>query len=179
MADEAVDENKPARTEINLSISLGDNVRIKGQGISGRLSGDVTMVSSENGELIGNGEIRIVDGKYSAYGQSLEIQEGRVIFSNYPMDNPELRIRAIRRINSDITAGLTVTGFFSNPQVSLISTPSMADEEILSYIVFGLFDLRGGNKPDWGGNRPGCQKQRINHPESFLHVRPGPAGTDF
>jgi translocation and assembly module TamB len=137
MADEAVDENKPARTEINLSISLGDNVRIKGQGISGRLSGDVTMVSSENGELIGNGEIRIVDGKYSAYGQSLEIQEGRVIFSNYPMDNPELRIRAIRRINSDITAGLTVTGFFSNPQVSLISTPSMADEEILSYIVFG------------------------------------------
>jgi translocation and assembly module TamB len=32
---------------------------------------------------------------------------------------------------------LTVTGFFSNPQVSLISTPSMADEEILSYIVFG------------------------------------------
>ena len=129
-------EKQETRSDIRLDIDLKDNIEIKGQGIVGHLTGGIVIFSTENGELLGNGEISIIDGNYAAYGQSLEIEEGRFIYSNQQLENPELRIRAVRHID-DITVGLTVTGFLSNPLVTLISSPTLRDEEILSYIVFG------------------------------------------
>ena len=59
-------------------------------------------------------EIRILNGKFSAYGQSLLIREGRLIYNNNPIDNPELRITAVREVG-DVTAGINVTGLYQFP----------------------------------------------------------------
>jgi translocation and assembly module TamB len=146
MADRPLDNNSKSRTEIDLDISFKDDINIKGQGISGQVTGGLRIFSSENGELLGNGEVSIVNAKYEAYGQDLNIEEGKVIYANQRLDNPELRISAMRHIGTDVSAGLSVTGFLSNPQVTLISSPSLRDEEILSYIVFGrpLVSLTSG-----------------------------------
>lgn len=146
MVDETPDGEDAARSVVDITIRLNENIRIRGQGISGQLSGQLDIDSTEKGDLLGNGEIRITDGKYKAYGQDLTIEEGRILYRNTPLDNPELRVRAIRRINDDISAGLIITGILSNPQVTLTSTPSMSDEDILAYIVFGrpLSSLNSG-----------------------------------
>jgi translocation and assembly module TamB len=125
-------------TDTRIQINLADNIQIRGQGITGKLSGNLDIFTTDRGELLGNGEIRIIDGRFSAYGQSLVIEEGRLIYSNNQLDNPEIRITATRFIsNGDITAGINVTGFLSNPTVTLFSTPALSDDEILAYIVFG------------------------------------------
>ena len=128
---------KESRTDLRLHLNFKDNIEIQGQGIRGKLSGDVMISSTENGILLGNGEVRIIDGRYSAYGQTLDIEEGRLIYNNFQLDNPELSIKAVKKVNEEITVGLTVTGFLSDPQVTLISTPAMNDEDTLAYLVFG------------------------------------------
>lgn len=127
----------PVNTDVTLK--LGDDVNLKGHGISGKLQGQLGIRNgTEPGSLRGDGEIRIVNGKFSAYGQSLQIEEGRMIYQQAPLDNPELRVRAVRHVeDQDITAGVKVNGYLKDPQVNLFSSPVMDDQQVLSYIVFG------------------------------------------
>ena len=90
----------------------------------------------------GQGEITIEDGTYKAYGQDLEISQGRVFFQGVPMDNPGLGIRAIRRIkntafNAVDVAGIDIRGTAKSPRLSLFSQPKVSDADIISYIVTG------------------------------------------
>ncbi|MEX2523908.1 MAG: translocation/assembly module TamB domain-containing protein [Gammaproteobacteria bacterium] len=137
----------PLRTD--LAIRFGDDLRIQGQGITGNPGGRLDITNNSKGEVIATGEVNIRNGKFSAYGQSLTIEEGRLIYQQSRLDNPEVRIRAVRQVD-DITAGVRVIGYLANPTVTLFSTPSMNQEEILSYIVFGrpLTSLSTGEGTD-------------------------------
>jgi translocation and assembly module TamB len=126
----------PLKTDV--TVSFGDDLKVKGQGISGKLKGKLNIQSDSKENLIGNGEIQIADGTYSAYGKSLKIEEGRLIYQNSPLKDPEVRVRAVRQIeDKDITAGVQVSGYLNNPNITLFSTPPMNQEETLSYLVFG------------------------------------------
>jgi translocation and assembly module TamB len=83
----------------------------------------------------GSGEVN-VDGRYKAYGQDLTIQEGRLLFANSPLDNPNLNLTAVRVVE-EVTAGLRVTGSAKNPVLTIFSDPPMAQTEALSYLVAG------------------------------------------
>jgi translocation and assembly module TamB len=133
----------------NVTVEFGDDIRIKGQGIKGKVKGKLAIRSNDKEELTGDGEIQIVDGTYSAYGQTLQIEEGKLIYQQSPLDNPEVRVRAIRKVE-DVTAGVRVEGFLNDPIVTLFSTPPMTQEEILSYVVFGrpLDNLSTGQGTD-------------------------------
>ena len=56
----------------------------------------------------------------------------------------------MRRIDETISAGLRIAGYASNPVISLFSTPTMSDDEVLAYIVFGrpLQSLTSGEGTD-------------------------------
>jgi translocation and assembly module TamB len=123
----------PMKTDV--TVNFGDDIKLKGQGLKGKFKGKLAIQSDKEYELLGNGELQIVDGTYSAYGQTLKIEEGKLVYQQAPLDNPELRIRAVREVE-DVTAGVRVDGFLNNPVVTLFSTPSMKEEEILSYLVF-------------------------------------------
>ena len=133
----------------NVTVEFGDDIRIKGQGIKGKVKGKLAIRSNDKEELTGDGEIQIVDGTYSAYGQTLQIEEGKLIYQQSSLENPEVRVRAIRKVE-DVTAGVRVEGFLNDPIVTLFSTPPMTQEEILSYVVFGrpLDNLSTGQGTD-------------------------------
>lgn len=118
-----------------VEVILGNNVRIKGQGLSGRLAGDLGLRQRPHGPVEALGELRIEEGRYTAYGQDLTIRRGLLLFSG-PIDEPSLDIEAVRVVN-DVVAGLRAEGHVSSPQVSLFSEPGMSQEDILSYIVRG------------------------------------------
>ncbi len=150
LSDAVAEQKRPVRIETNIELLIGDQIMIQGQGMSGRLTGKLDVYSNDKGELLGNGEVQIIDGKFAAYGQSLQIEEGKLVYSNSRLDNPELRITANRHISDIISAGIRVRGFASNPVITLISTPTMNDEEILAYIVFGrpIASLTSGEGSD-------------------------------
>ena len=89
----------------------------------------------------GSGSAEIVAGTYKIYGTEINIQRGRVLFSNSPPDNPGLDIRVAREFSSgssgNTTVGAQVQGTLQRPRLTLFSDPSMPQSDILSYLVLG------------------------------------------
>ncbi len=128
----------------DVEVVLGNRVHLSGYGFTSRLEGSLRVRQEDGGVLQGNGEIRIEDGRYRAYGQRLTIRQGQFLFAG-PIDAPEIYVEAIRTINRTertgeqrtVIAGLRLEGRPEEPRVSLFSEPAMAEDDILSYIVLG------------------------------------------
>jgi translocation and assembly module TamB len=101
---------------------------------------------------MGQGELRVAEGRYEAYGQQLEINRGQLIFSNAPLDDPGLDIEARRRIET-VTVGLNVRGTLQEPRLTFFSDPSMPQTQIVSYLLVGkpLNASAAGEGEDLGG----------------------------
>jgi translocation and assembly module TamB len=121
----------------DVTVGLGDRVRLRGYGFEGNITGNLRVLEQPGRPALGRGELRIIDGRYRAWGQDLAIEEGRLLFANTPLDDPGLDIRATRRRLVDVTAGIQVSGRLSEPEITLFSEPPMDDTDILSYIVLG------------------------------------------
>ena len=124
--------------DIDVSVTLGRDFALQGFGITTRLEGELQVLSGPR--LLG--EIRTVQGRYRAWGQSLDVQSGTIRF-NGPLDNPSLEIYAVRP-NIEVEAGVKITGSASAPRVGLFSEPVMSDAEILSWVVMGRDPASGG-----------------------------------
>lgn len=151
----------PTNLTLQVEVILGQQVKVKYRGLKAELKGSI-MVSGEEGRpLTATGEFGIAkDGIYKAYGRSLAIQQGRLIYAGNLLTNPGISLRAtqtIRRVgysggnsfgNKDfapvysgsdvLTVGVMVSGVIDKPNVSLFSEPTMLSQaDILSYMLFG------------------------------------------
>lgn len=121
--------------DMNLAITLGDQVRMSGFGLKGTLAGELRVVARPGREMTANGQLE-VGGRYKAYGQDLTITDGRLLWNHGVVSDPRISIRARREIG-DVTAGIFVTGRAMQPKVEVWSEPSMSQSEALSYLVLG------------------------------------------
>ncbi len=121
---------------------LGDDVRFEGLGLVARLAGTVDLEQADNAVVTANGEIRVTEGTYKAYGQNLRITEGRLLFVGL-LERPNVNLNAVRQVGS-VTAGLHLRGPLAEPTVTLFSQPPQTETNTLSYIVLGRpLDTRG------------------------------------
>lgn len=122
---------------LDLRLHLGDQVQFRGLGADARLGGSIELRKQPGDSFQGRGEISIVDGRYSAYGQTLEITEGRFIFRD-TLSRPDLRITAERTIEDEpIRVGVRVRGDARNPDVRVFSSPPMEENRALYYLLTG------------------------------------------
>ena len=124
------------RIAADIALELGEQLRVRGSGIDARLTGRLNLRGTLPEAPRAFGTVRIRDGRYSAYGQQLEITQGRVVF-NGAIDNPQLDIVALRR-NQTVEAGVALTGTVLSPRVRLTSQPEVPDAEKLSWLVLGV-----------------------------------------
>lgn len=119
-----------------VKVTIGDDVRVDAFGLQGRLAGGVGT-TVHTGEIpIGRGQLSVIDGRYSAYGQKLEISKGELLFEASPLDDPGLDIEARRKIDT-VTVGLNVRGTLQAPRLSFFSDPTMAQTQIVTYLLTG------------------------------------------
>lgn len=122
----------------HLRVVLGDHVWVSAGGFRGQLKGDLLIDQSPQLAPRASGSVEVVAGNYKIYGQELNIERGRLLFSGGPVDNPGLDLRVSRAFdNGDTTVGAQINGSLRQPQLKLFSTPTMANGSILSYLVFG------------------------------------------
>ena len=126
----------PLLVQGRLHVVLGDKVQVKASGIDAQLGGEINLLLNGIDNISSNGEIRVVKGRYRAYGVDLDIVRGRLYYVNEPVDHPTLDILALHTVG-DVRAGVTVAGFLSAPIVKLYSEPSMPEVDILAYMVLG------------------------------------------
>lgn len=144
------------RIHAKVNASMGDKVDIQGFGLSGRITGSVTMVDEPGHFTTGSGELQIVDGLYTVYGQKLGIDRGRLMFNGGPISNPALDIRAIRKPahpetvlpgQSEQQVGVVVRGTLRDPSVSLFSSPPLPQSSLLSYLLTGQLPATPSQSP--------------------------------
>jgi len=134
-ASPAEKPSSPFSPVVDVQVDLGDNFRFKGSGADLRLDGALSVRTGPSQPLAAYGTIRIPEGKYEAFGAVLDIERGLLNFTG-PLTNPNINILAMRR-RQEVAAGVQVTGTVQQPRVQLVSEPNVADEEKLSWLVFG------------------------------------------
>ncbi len=132
--DQAALEKWAVFTKVRLT--LGDRIHFFGFGFEGRFGGNL-LLEDEPGELTrGTGELTVPEGRYRAYGQRLEVEQGRLLYTGGPLSNPGIDLRAVRHVGS-VTAGLKVRGTLRQPQIELFSIPAMGETDALAYLILG------------------------------------------
>jgi len=120
----------------DITLLLGERVTINTAGLSGRLSGSIRVTTDDSGISRGRGELTVEEGKYLAYGRNLDIQRGRLLFSNGLMGDPGLDLRAVKKF-PDVTAGVNVRGTLRQPRMTFFSDPEVAQSQIVSLLLAG------------------------------------------
>lgn len=127
----------PAQFNIDVNLDIGDNLLITGQGVTGALSGQLDVKQTPTTPLQLFGSLSLLNGHYTAWGQDLQVEQGRLTFHGLPSE-PNIELRAFRHIKrDDVTAGVELSGTPSAPQLNFYASPTMPQPEILSYIVQG------------------------------------------
>ena len=132
--EEVVEEKWQISSRVR--VTLGDRVSIYGFGFEGRLGGDLLLMDSPGELTTATGEIHVVEGRYTAYGQRLTVEHGRLLYTGGPVSNPGLDLRAVRQVNN-VTAGIRVRGTLGHPEVELFSIPVMGQTDVLAYLMLG------------------------------------------
>jgi len=146
-----VEKQQPWNISTDVKIILGDKVMVDTQGLTGRLTGQITVVKTPTHTYVVNGKIGIANGVFTTHGKTLTIETGSVItFTQSPLKNPNLSIRAVKKIRTvphpglqttsfgTINVGVHIKGTLRHPSASLFSTPAgLSQADILSYLLFG------------------------------------------
>ncbi|WP_418641779.1 translocation/assembly module TamB domain-containing protein [Vibrio chaetopteri] len=138
----------PFNVETDVSISIGNDFTISAFGLKGGLRGKLHVSQKDQGPFV-QGEINIIDGSYSSFGQDLLIEEGKILLTG-PVDQPYVNITAIRNPDTtadDVKAGVKVSGLATEPKIDIFSDPTMPQANALSYLLRGQ-DIDG----ETGGN---------------------------
>jgi len=120
---------------IDVRVKVADDVSFQGLGLATQLSGSLRLRSLAEGDVVGDGVLKLKKGTYEAYGQKLVIEQGRLLFTG-PLDNPALDIRATRTAGT-VKAGILITGTLQSPLATVYSDPVLPEAEAMSYLLTG------------------------------------------
>lgn len=128
----------PLEISTNLNLSLGKDVQFKGFGLSSKLSGKLSLLKEPQRQFFTSGYVSVVDGSYKAYGQTLTIDRGRLVFQG-PYENPGLDIRASRIIKGteEAKVGLEIGGTLQRPIAHIYSVPAVAESQAMMMLLTG------------------------------------------
>ncbi|HBX38499.1 MAG TPA: hypothetical protein DEG76_14965, partial [Pseudohongiella sp.] len=106
IADTGLLGNTPVSGEI--TITLGDDVRISGFGLNAQVSGELDITQRPNATPLTYGELEVVQGSFETYGRVLTIEQGKLLFMG-SYDNPAIDIRAVRQVEN-MRVGVQMNG---------------------------------------------------------------------
>jgi translocation and assembly module TamB len=169
VGQEPKDPSKRFEVVSTITLSLADHVSIDTSGLTGRLTGNITVRSGYDEVTSATGELNIEQGKYTAYARKLDIQRGRLIFTGGPVGNPGIDIRAIKEF-PDVKAGVNVRGTLLQPRLSFFSDPSLTQSQIVSLILAGGSLETAQNRQAGAGNELLAQGGAILAQQLGSHV---------
>ncbi|MDF0378396.1 translocation/assembly module TamB domain-containing protein [Methylophilus sp. YYY-1] len=116
-----------------LPFKESEQFMLRGQGLNAALSGKLQL----NGLLDALSATGTLDltGTYLAYGQSLNIETGRLIFSG-KLPNIGLDVLATRQVDTT-KVGIQINGSLQTPRLKLVSTPETSNENKVALLVLG------------------------------------------
>jgi translocation and assembly module TamB len=151
----------------DITLVLGDRVTINTHGLSGRLSGSISVITDDTGINRGSGELKMEEGKYLAYGRKLDVERGRLLFSNGLIGDPGLDLRAVKTF-PDIKAGVNVRGTLREPRMTFFSDPEVSQSQIVSLLLAGGSLESVQNSSDTSNNSSAARSEALTQGGAIL-----------
>jgi translocation and assembly module TamB len=129
-------EKDPFRVTSEVTMTMGDNVRVETYGLSGHITGSITERTQPGEPTRATGELQVRDGEYLALARKLEIERGRLFFNGGLLVDPVVDIRAVKEF-PDLKAGVNVRGSLREPRLTFFSEPSYPQSQIVSLLLAG------------------------------------------
>jgi len=124
---------------LDIDVLIKENFNIDAFGLTSSLAGQLKLAQSIKAPLTGHGELNLINAKYKAMGQHLDIRQGKMLFTG-ALNQPYLDIEAIREpdlTQDDVIAGINITGPAKRPSLTIFSEPAMSQQEAISYLLRG------------------------------------------
>lgn len=118
-----------------LTIDAPQQIFVRGRGVDAELGGSVHLQGSV-AQPIPSGGFTLRHGEFSLAGQTLTFNTGKVSFDGGSLTDPSLDFTASNTAGS-VTATLAITGTAGKPKITLSSTPSLPQDEVLAYLLYG------------------------------------------
>lgn len=132
--------SRPVPSIIDLNVSIGDDVKLSAMGLEAGVEGSLKLAKALNDtDIQANGKVELVDGKADLFGHHFIVNYARAGFIGQ-IANPTLDVEVIAdpdEMEDNVEAGVRVTGDTLNPKVTLFSKPSMSQNEVMSYLLYG------------------------------------------
>lgn len=125
----------------DVTTTLGNAVEYLGLDLVTKVTGELRLRRDQNRATTASGSLSLA-GVYSAYGQTLQLERGQLLF-NGPLADPTLDVRAVRTVDAtrsggELTrAGVDLTGSLKAPRSRVFTEPPMSEADSLSYLLLG------------------------------------------
>jgi len=119
---------------LDIKIALPGKVFVRGRGLDSEWRGRFTVSGTSDVPTI-IGSLEVVRGTFDMLGKTFKVSQGKISFDGATTLDPTLDIVA-EIVSGDVVARVLVTGSASVPKIAITSTPTMPQEQILSYVLF-------------------------------------------
>ena len=135
---QAIAQAKPPSTpteSLDVRLTAPRRVFVKGRGIDAELSVDAHVTGTVLKPVL-EGTARMVQGSYDMAGKRFEFDDnGLIVLANTP-ERMRLDLSAAWEAPT-VTAKVQIRGTAAKPEITLSSTPSLPQDEIMSQVLFG------------------------------------------
>ena len=125
------------RMTLDLDVQTQGPIFVRGHGVDAEMGGGLRITGLSNAPVIGGG-LKMVRGSYSVGGQRLDFTTGNVRFDGMGLRgriDPTLDFVA-QTVSGGVTATLTISGYASAPKITLSSSPSLPQDEVVAHLLF-------------------------------------------
>lgn len=119
---------------LDIKISLPGQVFVRGHGLDSEWRGKLAITGASDAPQI-RGSLEAVRGTFDILGKTFKVTRGVISFDGAKTIDPTLDI-VTEVAAGDIVAQVLVTGSASAPKIAMSSSPTMPQEQILSYVLF-------------------------------------------
>ena len=131
---------------MNISVKGQRDLWARGAGANVEVKTDLQVLKTARQNIRINGAITTIRGFFDYSGKSFVIQKGKITFIGLESPDPLLALTALYEVPK-VKIYVNVTGSASKPALILTSDPSMDQNDIISYLLFGspVNNLSGSN----------------------------------
>jgi len=119
----------------DLALNAPRRVFVKGRGLDVEMSLDAHLTGNSNAPILA-GAARVVRGQYDFAGKRFEFDDRGVVYLAAQPDLIRLALTAVRD-DPALTATVNIKGTAARPEITLTSSPSLPNDEVLSQVLFG------------------------------------------
>ncbi|MDX2235855.1 MAG: translocation/assembly module TamB domain-containing protein [Hyphomonadaceae bacterium] len=121
-------------TALDVRIRAPGRVVLRGRGLDSEWALDMRVAGTAAAPLI-FGEARLIRGRFTLAGRPFEAERGLIRFNGDPT---EALIDLVAELSApELTARVALSGPVNDPEITLSSTPSLPEDEILPQALFG------------------------------------------